>query len=122
MIENNSKILVVEDNEDNQKLVHKVLSFYGYETQIVASGEEAILWCNNNVADMILMDISLPVKDGLQTTKEIRQIKNYENVPIIALTAHAMLGWEQKCLEAGCTGYITKPFRPQNLVSELQKY
>ncbi|WP_372369536.1 response regulator [Candidatus Uabimicrobium sp. HlEnr_7] len=118
----NRKVLIVEDNKDNSQLVEKILKFYGYQTQILENGEDAIEWCKNNNADMILMDIHLPQKSGLETTSEVRKMDTYRTIPIIALTAHAMKGWKDKCLQAGCTDYITKPFRPQTLIECMNSH
>jgi len=119
MNERKAHILVVEDNPDNYELVKKILAHYGYGYTIKMDGESAYVWCTENVSDLILMDISLPGMDGLEVIAKIKDLDTYANVPIVALTAHAMKGDEERFLAAGCSRYLAKPFLPVELVALL---
>lgn len=112
-------ILLVEDNLMNQKFMSHILKRLGATFEIAIDGKEAIEKIKKQKFDLILMDIQMPVMDGLEATKIIRNQLNLKDIPIIALTAHAMKGDKEKCIEAGCNGYITKPIDQQKLVSEI---
>ncbi len=112
-------ILVVEDNLMNQKLMSHILNRLGSTFDIASDGKEAIEMIKKKKYDLILMDIQMPVMDGLEATRIIRNELNMRDLPIIALTAHALKGDREKFLAAGCTGYITKPVDQQKLVSEI---
>lgn len=103
------RILVVEDNEKNRKLIRVVLKAKGYEIIEAEDAETAINYLKTNVPDLILMDIGLPGLDGLQLTRQIKQNETTKKIPVIAVTAHAMRGDEEKILGAGCDDYISKP-------------
>ncbi|HEY2346885.1 MAG TPA: response regulator [Xanthomonadaceae bacterium] len=103
------RILIVDDNPTNLKLASSVLELEGYEVAQAVDAEQAAGMLQELVPDLILMDLSLPGKDGLTLTRELKANARFKDVPIIALTAFAMLGDEQKAREAGCDGYITKP-------------
>lgn len=112
-------ILLVEDNLMNQKFMSHILKRLGATFEIAIDGKDAIEKVKQQKFDLILMDIQMPVMDGLEATQIIRQQLNMKDIPIIALTAHAMKGDKEKCLAAGCNGYITKPIDQQKLVSEI---
>ncbi|MCR4417347.1 MAG: response regulator [Ignavibacteria bacterium] len=112
-------ILLVEDNLMNQKFMSHILKRLGSTFDIAIDGKDAIEKVKQNKYDLILMDVQMPVMDGLEATRYIRNELNMKDIPIIALTAHAMKGDREKCLAAGCTGYITKPVDQQKLVSEI---
>ena len=112
-------ILLVEDNLMNQKFMTHILKRLGSTFDIAADGKEAIEKVKQNKYDLILMDIQMPVMDGLEATRYIRNELKIKDMPIVALTAHAMKGDKEKCLAAGCNGYITKPIDQQKLVSEI---
>jgi len=114
-------ILVVEDNPDNRMLVEKILTHKGFETAMVEDGELALKWCEETIPRLILMDVSLPGIDGLKVTSLLREKEEFKDVPIIALTAHAMKGWEEKARQAGCTSYLSKPVMPKVLIDSLNK-
>lgn len=102
------KILLAEDNRVNQQLMVRMLKRLGYETVVAENGRKAIsLWKSDKI-DLILMDIQMPEMDGYQATREIRKLAT-DHIPIIALTANAMKGDRDRCLEAGMDEYITKP-------------
>lgn len=112
-------VLLVEDNLMNQKFMSHILKRLGFSFDIAIDGRDAIEKVQKNKYDLILMDIQMPVMDGLEATRYIRNELKLKDIPIIALTAHAMKGDREKCIEAGCTGYITKPIDQQKLVSEI---
>lgn len=115
-------ILVVEDNSENSELAEKILKHSGFRVHISVDGEKALEYCKNNSPDLILMDISLPTIDGLEVTRQLRGEESYQTIPIIALTAHAAAGFEEKTLAAGCSDYLSKPFLPTDLVGMVKKH
>ena len=119
-------ILVVEDNDDNRQLVLKILGRRGYEVVGVVDGNEALARLNTVNPDLILMDINLPGMDGYEVTRRIRQQEKFATLPIVALTAHAMVGDEEKSLEAGCDAYISKPINvrtfPETIAAILKEH
>ncbi len=115
-------IVIVEDNEDNQALVEKILKFKGYASVTFENALEAIEYLRNNTPDLILMDVSLPEMDGLEATRILRNFDNLAFVPIIALSAHVMQEEINNALEAGCSDYLAKPFMPQQLIAVLGKF
>lgn len=119
---NNKSILIVEDDDFNILFMTRILEKAGLSITLAKNGVDAIkLICEEkNNFDAILMDMNLPVKDGFQTTREIRD-NNY-NIPIIAQTAYAMAGDKEKCIAAGCNDYITKPIKRTELLSTLSRY
>ncbi|BDX07383.1 hypothetical protein MACH26_29040 [Planctobacterium marinum] len=121
------RILLVEDNYINQQVAVEMLKNLGYMVDVAENGEEALQTLNTAIEpyDVILMDCQMPVMDGYETSRAIRisNSDNYRNdIPIIALTAHAMTGDAEKCLEAGMNGYLTKPISNQALQDELAKW
>lgn len=113
------KILVVEDNEDNLTVLCDELEYVGYEVISAANGEEAIEKTFTERPDLILMDISIPVIDGWEVTRRLKTDPKTENIPIIALTAHAMAGDAEKAKAAGCDGYIAKPCTPDEVAAKV---
>ncbi len=117
---NKVKILVVEDNEVNQKLIVKLLNKFGYSCDIAVNGADAVKSYKAKWYDLILMDCQMPVMDGYKATKEIRKIENnIKHTPIVALTAHALEGDLEKCLDAGMDDYLSKPVNARKLASIL---
>lgn len=119
---NGKKVLITEDNIVNQKVAAGILAKLGITVVTANNGSQAldILNTNQNTEfDAILMDIEMPVKDGIETTKEIRQNPGFHAMPIIAMTAHAMVGDKEKCLRAGMDDHIAKPVNPGNLAQIL---
>ena len=111
------RILVVEDNVDNRRiLVYRLRRLGDYEIIEASNGEEAIRVVQNGGLDLIFMDLKMPVMDGWQATRKIRAIEAGKHIPIIALTAQAMAGDEQKALAAGCDDYVAKPIVDQDIV------
>ncbi len=119
----NGKILVAEDNPNNQKLIQILLEKLGLQVVIVANGEESIDKYKQEKFDLILMDINMPIMDGLNATKEIRNIENeYYKIPIVALTANSIAGDKEKYLNQGMDDYLSKPIEFDKLVNILKKY
>jgi len=117
-----ARILVVDDNSVNLKLASEVLEAEGYAIVTAGDAELAQEILKHTKPDLILMDIALPGMDGLTLTRKLKDDKNLKHIPVIALTAFAMKGDEQKAAEAGCDGYITKPIDTRKLpllVAEL---
>ncbi len=117
-----SLILVVEDNEANQVLASSVLEREGYRVQLAGSSEEAIERLNAQAPDLILMDIQLPGRDGLDLTRQLKADPTTASIPIVALTALAMIGDRDRTLEAGCAGYISKPINTRTFAAEVRKF
>lgn len=113
------RILIVEDNPDNRILISDVLSSLKYEVIIAEDGEEGIDKARAELPDLILMDLSLPKMDGWTATREIKKSEALAHIPVIALTAHAMVGDREKALQAGCDDYISKPIDMRELSSKL---
>jgi CheY-like chemotaxis protein len=114
------KILLVEDNEMNRDMLSRRLARKGYEVVIAQDGEEGVLRARAEQPDLILMDMSLPVKDGWAATREIKADHALRMIPIIALTAHAMAGDRDKAMEAGCDDYDTKPVEFERLLGKIE--
>jgi CheY-like chemotaxis protein len=110
-----AKLLVVDDNVTNLKLISSLLEFEGYEILQAADAEAAQLVLAGTLPDLILMDIGLPGMDGLTFTRLLKLDGRTRNIPVVALTAFAMKGDEQKAYAAGCDGYITKPIDTRKL-------
>lgn len=116
------RILVVEDNRDNMTLIVDVLKSLDYEVIQANDGEQGVDFAHRMVPDLILMDLSLPKLDGWQATQIIKSQDKLKDIPIIALTAHAMVGDRERALEAGCDDYITKPINLEILAKKLTEY
>lgn len=113
------RILVVEDNEDNRRiLLYRLKKIAEFEIIEAANGEEAVAAVQAHVPDLIFMDLKMPVMDGWEATRRIRALPEGGSIPIIALTAQAMAGDEQKALANGCNDYLAKPVVDPNLVRE----
>jgi two-component system, sensor histidine kinase and response regulator len=122
---NKIKILIVEDNIVNQKIVLKMIEKAGFRCSVTANGKEALKALTDEHYDIVLMDIQMPEMDGIEATRRIRNassgVKNHD-IPIIAMTAHAMKGDREMCLVAGMNDYTSKPIQPQELFNKLEKY
>jgi two-component system, cell cycle response regulator DivK len=114
------RILLVEDNEMNRDMLSRRLSRKGYEVVVAVDGQEGVERARSEAPDLILMDMSLPVKDGWTATREIKADAATSAIPIIALTAHAMSGDREKALEAGCDDYDTKPIELTRLLEKIE--
>ena len=116
------RILVIEDQEDNRRIVRDLLTSAGYESIEVDAGEEAAAVAQTPHPDLILMDIQLPGIDGYEATRRIKANPALRMIPVIAVTSYALSGDEVKAIEAGCVGYVTKPFSPRALLAKIREY
>jgi CheY-like chemotaxis protein len=114
------KILLVEDNETNRDMLSRRLARRGYEVIIAVDGVEGLALARAEAPHLILMDMSLPVLDGWEATRQLKAGASTRAIPVIALTAHAMAGDREKALEAGCDEYETKPVEFQRLLSKIE--
>jgi two-component system cell cycle response regulator DivK len=117
-----TKILVVEDNPMNMELVTFILAAGGIDVTQAFDGPEALEKIKDTHFDLILLDIQLPGMDGIEVIKNINADKTIPNLPIVALTAHAMHGDKQKFIDAGCVGYISKPIDVSTFVERVLSY
>lgn len=115
-----SKLLLVEDNEMNRDMLSRRLQRKGHQVIIAVDGVEGVELAQSQQPDLILMDMSLPILDGWQATQQLRASPQTNDIPIIALTAHAMAGDREKCLLAGCDDYETKPVEFSRLLGKIQ--
>jgi two-component system, cell cycle response regulator DivK len=115
------KILVVEDVDFNRDLLVQLLEDQ-YEVIEALNGQEGIAYAQRERPDLILMDLSLPVMDGWEATRRLKADEQLRSIPVIALTAHAMVGDEQKALAAGCDDYLVKPLDEEVLMARIAKY
>jgi two-component system, cell cycle response regulator DivK len=116
------KILVVEDNQDSRELVVKILKRKGYLMVEAADGEEALSKALSEKPHLILMDISIPKIDGAEVTRRLKSMEDFQNIPIVALTAHAMKGDREKMLEVGFEGYISKPINVHDFPEQVRDF
>ena len=115
-----AKILVVEDNEMNRDMLTRRLQRRGYEVVIAVDGAEGLAMAQSESPALILMDISLPVLDGWEATRRLKMAPETKSIPVIALTAHAMSGDRERCIEAGCDDFDTKPVEIARLVGKIE--
>lgn len=116
------KILLVEDNEMNRDMLSRRLMRKGYEVIIAVDGQEGVEAAKNELPDLILMDLSLPVLDGWDATRQLKAFPQTQHIPIIALTAHAMASDRETALAAGCDDFDTKPVEWSRLLEKLQHH
>lgn len=119
---NGAYVLLVEDNSINQQVAMEILRSAGIRVDIADNGREAIRLVEENGYDAVLMDVQMPEMDGFEATKRIRCHRRFEDLPIIALTAHAMRGNREQCIEAGMNDYVSKPLNVEMLLSVLRKW
>ena len=115
-------VLIVEDNELNMKLFNDLLEAHGYNTLKTRDGIEALGMAREHHPDLILMDIQLPEVSGLEVTKWIKEDEDLQDIPVIAVTAFAMKGDEEKIRQGGCEDYIAKPITVSQFLDTVQKY
>ncbi len=115
------RILLVEDNPGTVDVVSKELEFLGYEVTVARDGVEALEMASTHLPDLIVMDMLMPKMDGFRATAELRKNALTRAIPLLAATARAVPGDEQKCLAAGCDGYIAKPFTYKQLGAAIEK-
>jgi two-component system, cell cycle response regulator DivK len=114
------KLLLVEDNEINRDMLSRRLIRRGFDIEIAVDGEQGVSMALSTTPDLVLMDMSLPVMDGWEATRQIKASARTAQIPVIALTAHAMTGDREKCLAAGCDEYDTKPIEFSRLLGKIQ--
>jgi len=117
-----TKILVIEDNEDNRRIVRDLLTSAGYEVIEAVTGQEGVTAAETQGPELILMDIQLPDFDGYEATRRIKANPALSAIPIIAVTSYALSGDDVKAFEAGCDAYVTKPFSPRELLAKIREY
>ena len=115
------KILIVEDDQDLRQTLQMHLELLGYDSILAENGKEAVDLATSQVPDLILMDLIMPVMDGLQATRLIREHPNTQSTPIIAMTARVTSENKIECLQSGCDGHIAKPFTSKQLASIIEK-
>jgi two-component system, cell cycle response regulator DivK len=116
------RILVIEDTEDNRQILRDLLSSAGYEIIEAADGESGVAMAAKHRPDLILMDIQLPIIDGYEATRRIKADAATRHIPIVAVTSYALVGDEAKTREAGCDGYVAKPFSPRHLLEKVREF
>jgi CheY-like chemotaxis protein len=118
----NLRILLAEDNPVNQRVACAILRKAGYHVEVAPDGRRAAELAASEIFDVVLMDIQMPHMDGFEATAAIREMEKQTaaHLPIIAMTAHAMAGYKERCLAAGMDGYLTKPIRPKLLLEALE--
>ena len=115
-----SKILLVEDNEMNRDMLSRRLERRGYQVLIAVDGEQGVAMAQSEAPDLILMDMSLPVLNGWEAARQLKAVSETQAIPIIALTAHAMVGDREKAIEAGCDDFDTKPIELPRLLDKIE--
>jgi|SRR5258708_1428867 two-component system cell cycle response regulator DivK len=116
------RILVIEDQEDNRAILRDLLTGAGFELIEAVDGEEGVKLAQSEQPDLILMDIQLPLIDGYEATRQIREFDDLKSIPIIAVTSYALSGDEAKARAAGCNGYVAKPFSPRQLLAKVREF
>jgi two-component system, cell cycle response regulator DivK len=116
------RILVVEDQEDNRRILRDLLTSAGYEVIQAENGQEALAAAARERPDLILMDIQLPLLDGYEATRRIKADPDLRAIPIIVVTSYALSGDEGKARAAGCDAYVTKPYSPRVLLAKIREY
>ena len=116
------RILVVEDHEENRRIMRDLLTSASYEMIEAVTGEDGVTLAERERPDLILMDIQLPGIDGYETTRRIKANPALRAIPIIAVTSYALSGDDVKAREAGCNDYVTKPFSPRALLAKIREH
>jgi two-component system cell cycle response regulator DivK len=116
------RILVVEDQEDNRRIIRDLLTSIGYELIEATDGAAGVRLAGTERPDLILMDIQLPVLDGHEATRRIKQDPKLRHIPIIVVTSYALSGDDAKAMAAGADAYVAKPFSPRQLLATIRKF
>jgi two-component system cell cycle response regulator DivK len=119
---NGQTVLLVEDNEDNRIIYSTVLRHVGYDVVEAEDGVQAVALARSALPDLILMDISIPGMDGWEATRILRRDPATKDIPIIALTAHALADDRERALQMGFTAYLAKPVEPRTVVAEVRRW
>ncbi len=117
-----AKILLVEDNEENRDMLSRRLTRRGYEVVNALDGGQGVAMAQSEIPDLILMDMDLPVLNGWEATRQLKSAPETQAIPIIALTAHAMMGDREKAIDAGCDDYDTKPIEFSRLLGKIEAF
>jgi signal transduction histidine kinase/DNA-binding NarL/FixJ family response regulator len=117
-----ARILIAEDNLVNQKVVSAILKKNGYEVHVAGNGREALACLERCDYDLVLMDVQMPELDGIRTARRIRENMRWKDLPVVAMTAHAMIGDQDRCLRAGMNGYLSKPVTPAHLLDIVSRH
>ncbi len=116
------RILVIEDTEDNRQILRDLLNAAGYEVIEATDGATGVSMAAEQRPDLILMDIQIPVLDGYEATRRLKADPATRHIPIIAVTSYALVGDEAKTREAGCDGYVAKPFSPRHMLQKVREF
>ena len=116
------RILVIEDTEDNRRILRDLLTNAGFDVLEAADGEKGVDAATSEHPDLILMDIQLPIVDGYEATRRIKAAPDSRDIPIIAVTSYALSGDEAKARAAGCDGYIAKPYSPRQILEMVRDF
>ena len=116
------RILVVEDQEDNRRILRDMLRKAGFDVLEATTGEQGVLLAKTHMPDLILMDIQMPVLDGYEATRRIKSIPELKDIPIIVVTSYALSGEDAKARSAGATAYVSKPFSPRQLLAKIRHF
>ena len=116
------RILVVEDQEDNRRIVRDLLASAGYEMIEALDGEAGVRLAETERPDLILMDVQLPLLDGLEATRRIKRNPELRPIPLIVVTSYALSGDDAKAMAAGCDAYVAKPFSPRQLLATIREF
>ena len=117
-----TRILVVEDQADNRRILRDLLSSVGYEILEAVTGDEGVTLATTQHPDLILMDIQLPGMDGYEATRRIKADPALHHIPIIAVTSYALSGDDAQAFAAGCDSYVAKPYSPRALLAKVREY
>jgi len=117
-----TRILVVEDQEDNRQILRDLLGSVGFEMLEAGDGEAAVAAATAEHPDLILMDIQLPVLDGYEATRRIKADPALKHIPIIVVTSYALSGDEDKARTVGCDDYVSKPYSPRQLLAKIKQH
>ena len=115
------RVLLVDDYPDAREMYAEYLEFSGFDVIQAGNGMEAVQRAGDSAPDIILMDLSLPVMDGWEATRRLKADARTENIPVVALTGHALAGISEGAMKAGCDTFVTKPCLPEDLVKEIRK-
>ena len=114
------RVLIVEDNEENRDALSRRLQRRGFETLIAVDGKVGVKMTIDELPDLVLMDMNMPELDGWEATRQVKANPSTKDIPVIALTAHAMTGDRERAIEAGCTDYHTKPVEFPKLLAQIE--
>jgi two-component system cell cycle response regulator DivK len=116
------RVLIVEDQEDNRRIMQDLLASAGYDVTLAVNGREGVEKASAVQPDLILMDIQLPGVDGYEATRQIKSLDAMSAVPIIAVTSYALSDDRKKAIDAGCDDYVAKPVSPRDLLAKVRNY